>query len=259
VRFEPTPASRTGSPPQWAQLSAAGGGPSVGSTTPGVAPGASATDGPDSRIRSLQDAERRTSTGQVTGPLAPLPATGPGWTRWLQLAAVVLLLVAALVLTPATALLGRRRRRRAARDGAARVEAAWADLYEQVGDLGIDLPSSLTPRQVDHRLQGSVLLAEQPRAALARVTTAVEQARYARPGAEGGDVSEDVRAVVRAVAGSRTRSERLRAWVYPRSGAERTASAARWVARLFSSADSRLAGWSHRLRLPRLRRPNRRA
>ncbi len=254
VRFEPTPAARTGSPPQWAQLSAASGGSQVGQTTPGTVPGQTATDGPDARIRSLQEAERRASSGAVAEPLAPLAPVATPLSRWWQVAGVVLLLLAALALTPVTALLGRRRRRRTARDGAARVEASWADLHEQVGDLGIELPASLTPRQVDHRLQGSVQLAEQPRAALTRVTTAVEQARYARPGAEGPDVADDVRAVVRAVAGTRTRGQRVRAWLYPRSGAVRTAAAGRVVGRVFSAADTRLAGWSHRLRLPRLHR-----
>lgn len=254
VRFEPTPAARTGSPPQWAQVPAPGSGPVTGATTPGNVPGATATGGPDPRIRSLQEAERRADSGAVVGPVpAPAP-THAGVARWLQVAALVLLLLAALALTPATALLGRRRRRRAAHDGPARVEAAWADLHEQVGDLGIALPTSLTPRQVDHRLHSSLLLGEQPSAALARVTTAVEQARYARPGTQSPDVSGDVRAVVRAVADTRRRSERVRARLYPRSGATRTAVAARWTGRLFAATDARVARWSHRLRLPRLHR-----
>jgi transglutaminase-like putative cysteine protease len=256
VRFEPTPAARTGSPPQWAQVGAAGGGPQVGSTTPGAVAGAAAPDGPDSRVRSLQDAERRASSGQVAEPLVPLARNDTGISLWLKLVALAMLLVAALAVTPVTALVGRRRRRRTAHDGSARVEAAWADLHEQVGDLGIALPLSLTPRQVDERLHTSVLLADQPRAALTRVTNAVEQARYARPGTDGPDVSGDVRTVVRAVAGTRPRSQRLRARLYPPSGAARTASATRWLGRLFSSTDARVARWSHRLRVPRLRRSN---
>ncbi|MGN6299467.1 MAG: hypothetical protein ACTHN8_00055, partial [Angustibacter sp.] len=120
-------------------------------------------------------------------------------------------------------------------------------------------------------------LDEQPRAALARVTSAVERARYARPAAPdlepsrgaGGtavatrterpvsqpdDVEHDVRVVVRAVAGSRTRSQRLRAALYPRSGAARTAGVARWFGRRASAVDATLARWSHRVRLPRVHR-----
>ncbi|MGN6612103.1 MAG: transglutaminaseTgpA domain-containing protein, partial [Angustibacter sp.] len=147
VRFEPTPAARTGAPPQWAQLNASNSGPQVGNTTATAGgPGASATGGPDSRIRSLQDAERRANTGAVAEPVAPLAPADQPWSRWWRVAAVVLLLLAAITLTPVTALIGRRRRRRAALTDAARAEAAWADLHEQIGDLGITLADSLTPR-----------------------------------------------------------------------------------------------------------------
>ena len=254
VRFEPTPAARTGAPPQWAQLDAGPSGPQVGSTTATAGPGATATDGPGSRIRSLQDAERRSVTGAVPEPVVPAAARDTGISRWWQLVGVVVLILAALALTPVTAVLGRRRRRRAAADAAERTEASWADLHEQVGDLGIVLAPSLTPRQVDQQLHHTLLLDEQPAAALARVTSAVEHARYARPGVEGPDVSEDVRAVVRAVAGTRTRGQRLRARLYPRSGAARTARALQWVTRGASAADARVAGWTHRVRLPRLHR-----
>ncbi|MGN6611582.1 MAG: hypothetical protein ACTHLJ_07380, partial [Angustibacter sp.] len=131
-------------------------------------------------------------------------------------------------------------------------------------------------------LAEQVDLGDQSRAALARVTRAVEQARYARPAAapspapsalatasrpEGSgagsgtgsgtaptDVGHDVRVVVRAVAGSRSRGQRLRAALYPRSGAERTAGVARWFGRRFAAVDSALARWSHRVRLPRVHR-----
>ncbi|HEX3003973.1 MAG TPA: hypothetical protein VHO27_07165, partial [Angustibacter sp.] len=270
VRFEPTPAARTGAPPQWAQLNAAGAGPQVGNTTASAGgPGATATDGPGSRIRSLQDAERRANSGAVAEPIAPLAPAGRTWSQWWRVGAVVLLLLAAIALTPVTALLGRRRRRRAAVTDAARAEAAWADLHEQVADLGIALAGSLTPRQVDRHLAEQVALGDQPRAALTRVTSAVERARYARPDASFGsaagtaladrregsaDVDHDVRVVVRAVAGSRTRGQRLRAALYPRSGAARTAVVAQWFSRGASAVDATLARWSHRVRMPRLHR-----
>nr|WP_284287437.1 hypothetical protein [Angustibacter aerolatus] len=66
-----------------------------------------------------------------------------------RLVGVVLLLLAALLVTPVSAALGRRRRRRAAASPGAHVEARWADLQEQLGDLGVRLDTGSTPRQVD--------------------------------------------------------------------------------------------------------------
>ncbi|GAB3597894.1 DUF3488 and transglutaminase-like domain-containing protein [Angustibacter peucedani] len=250
VRFEPTPASRTGAAPTWATVGSSGSptdGPSTSTT--GV-PGSTATSSLDPRIQSLQEAERRARTGEVAEPIITTPVAERGPNRVLQAGGIVLLLLAALLLTPVTAWLGRRRRRRAAADGTARVEASWADLHEQVGDLGIDLSSSLTPRQVDHRLRVAAHLGGEPQDALARITTAVESTRYARPGSDAADVTGDVRTVVRAVAGSRTRGERWRATVYPTSGASRVLGVGRRVGRVLGRVDARVARGTHRLRLP---------
>jgi hypothetical protein len=136
-------------------------------------------------------------------------------------AGVVLVLLAAIAVTPVSAVLGRRRRRRAAHDVSAQVEAAWSDLREGVQDLGVGLRSGGTPRQLDAELARAVGLTGPPREALSRITRTVEQSRYAPVPPAAERLDDDVRAVLAAVAASRTRSMRVRARVLPRSGANR--------------------------------------
>ncbi len=253
VRFEPTPAARTGAPPQWATVgAAAGANPEQTSATAG--PGSTATSSVDPRIQALQQAEERNRTGAVAEPIIVAAAARSGVSRTVQVVAIMLLLGAALLLTPVTAWLGRRRRRRAALDAVGRVEASWADLHEQVGDLGIDLTAALTPRQVDHRLSAAAALGDDPRAALTRIASAVERTRYAPPGAQATDVDSDVRTVVRAVADSRPRSQRLRARLYPPSGVSRISLVGQRVGRAVSALDDRVARSTHRVRLPKVQR-----
>ena len=220
VRFEPTPASRTGAPPQWAQPQSA--------TAPQSSAGApSASAAPTDTTESLSDAarraqradaaERQSATGTAgdstpSDPVLPVP--------WKPVGAVLVLL-GAIAVTPVSAVLGRRRRRRAARDVAARVEAGWSDLREGVRDLGVDLRSGVTPRQLDAELVGVVGLTGPPREALSRITRTVEQSRYAPVLPDPDRLDEDVRTVLEAIAASRTRGMRVRARVLPRSGADR--------------------------------------
>jgi transglutaminase-like putative cysteine protease len=214
VRFEPTPQVRSGVAPAYSEPAAA--------TAPVVAPSASASvsGGHDAKNLGLQGkngstaaskAGPATSTGRVLGRV-PL--------RWWFVIGVLLL--GALV-TPAAALLARRRRRRRARDAVARAEAAWSELLDRMADLGLQLPTGATPRQIEHRLVAEASLGPAAREALGRLVQRLEQARYAaRPAyPEGGpDPGDDLATVVRAVRASTDRKRRMRARVLPRSGTD---------------------------------------
>ncbi len=251
VRFEPTPATRTGVAPAWAT-------PQVGPVPTGdpsasAAPGASASAGPttNNRIDQLPDQQATTAAAG-----APVGGSTGGFgidVPW-RAVAVGLLVVALLALAPVTAVLARRRRRRAAADDAGRIEAAWADLLEWVGDLGVALPSGSTPRQLGAELARQAALGEGSRAfvALARLGRLVERSRYARGQQDTGDLDEDVRVVLAAVSATRTRRERALAVVVPRSGTARLTSSGDALGRRLGSLDQ---GVAHRLHELRVRRP----
>lgn len=248
VRFEPTPATRAGSAPLWAQPVAAplpSSGPSAGAPAtssvgpsvarPRVAPGdAAATPGSSSR---------------AADPALDREVNVP----W-RVVGVVLLLLAVLGLSPTTAALARRRRRRAAHDDRARIEAAWADLHEGVGDLGVALMPGGTPRQQEAELAlaAGLSTASPNGQALARVAQVVERSRYARGQVVAADVETDVRSVLRALASTRSRRQRVLAMVLPRSGTSRLTQVGDRAGRRAGGVDRRLA---RRLHLLSGRRP----
>jgi transglutaminase-like putative cysteine protease len=241
VRFEPTPASRSGAAPSWAQPATASATGDGGTAAAGSVGSANAAEqgASDAKTRQLEREEAlpRTSpdgstpADAVTGATSTTTAAVP-W-RLVAAGAGILLL---LLLVPATAVLGRRRRRRRARDPRALVEAAWYDLAERVGDLGVVIPSGATPRQLaalvaEHLPTAGVAAGD----ALSRARWTVERSRYSRAGAEpsgnGIDTSsmlDDVGAVVRSVAAGRSRRERLMARLLPLSGRRRLRA---WVDR----------------------------
>jgi transglutaminase-like putative cysteine protease len=234
VRFEPTPAVRTGAAPSYTQPTLA--------TTPATAPSASATAPTD---HSSANAGLKGTTGSAAGKDAAgqsapsrlashVPVKG-----WVLIALVV---IAALA-TPVAALLARRRRRRQAQDAVGRVETAWAELLERVADLGVVLPSGATPRQTQERLVAAASLGGEARDALSRLVRTLEQVRYAaRPAAAGSpeDLAHDVDTIVRAVRATTERSQRLRARVLPRSGTE-------VLLGLSARAGERIAGLDQRI------------
>ncbi len=185
TRFEPTPGVRSGVAPVWTVEDVAS------SPVPEPQPG----DAPATPTEQAPRDDRATGDAPAAGSAGESAATSPlvGW------GAAALAGAGALALVPrlARAAASRRRWGRAA-DDAARAEAAWADLVEQVGDLGVALPASATPRQVGARLR-AILDAgswEGPEPAggaerLQRLVGAVEGARYgaaapARPVAAAG-------------------------------------------------------------------------
>ncbi len=256
VRFEPTPASRTGVAPTWAQPSLDGGPAPTGGPSAGATSTATSTAGvPAANQLGEEPAANPGATAPaVVGSDTVSPGLDVPWRRVL----VVLLLLAVAALPPVTAVLARRRRRHVAADDRARIEAAWADLHEQADDLGVTLGRGSTPRQLDAELALAAQLGpgSADRAALTRVAAVVERSRYSRAQVEAGTVDADVRTVLRAVAATRTRGERLRALLVPRSGTARLTRVTDLAGRRVGGVDERVARRLHDLprRRPRWRR-----
>jgi transglutaminase-like putative cysteine protease len=211
VRFEPTPAIRTGAPPSYSQPGAATGTTDTVTGSQTAAPATTATRDQLDRPTGAPSSGLSGSAGRTFRVPAKV---------WVVLGIILLGLAA----TPFAAFAGRWRRRRRARDLVARTEAAWSDLLVRVDDLGIDLPLGATPRQIQAQLLERTSLRAEPAEALDRLTRAIERVRYAAPAAQrpGGmdTVEADLELVVRGVRVSRDRASRLRARVLPRSGTD---------------------------------------
>ncbi len=234
VRFEPTPAVRTGAAPTYSEPAAANAAINGASASAAVTGSASASANAKIAKDNLPIGEGKSGLGGAASRATNIPVK-----VWVLLG----LLVLAALATPAAALVARWRRRRGARDATARAEAAWAELLDRVGDLGIELPGGATPRQTQARLRDGTSLGDAATDALARLVRDIEQARYApRPALrpDGSDPDEDISLVVRAVRASTDRSRRLRARVLPRSGTEQLLG-------ISARAGERLAGVDRRI------------
>ncbi len=249
VRFEPTPASRTGVAPAWAQPGVAAPiptqGPSAGSTATATAtarlPGA----------RQLGESAAPTP-GATTPATATDPVSAPGLNVPWRAVLLTLLVLAVVGLAPVTAAVARWRRRRAAHDDRSRIEAAWADLHEGAADLGVTLTRGSTPRQLDVELALAAGLGSGDRQALARVTAVVERSRYSRGDVQAAGVDADVHTVLQALAATRTRTQRVFARLLPRSGTARLSRVGDRAGQRVGGVDQRVA---HRLHDLRHRRP----
>lgn len=210
VRFEPTPATRTGGLPSWAAPPPSVTGPVEPRDVPTGAPppqeAAGGTSGP-----AAGAPEQGLSVGDV---LAAVP--------WRLVGAVALALALAAAPAATSALVRRRRWRAASRDAdpaSATAEAAWTTVHERAADLGVPVPASATPRQAEQRLAHLLPAgAREPLHALAR---AVERTRYAAGGAEGtscASLRRDAAAVDRHLASSVGARARWRARLLPASG-----------------------------------------
>ncbi|GAA1764516.1 transglutaminaseTgpA domain-containing protein [Nostocoides vanveenii] len=223
LRFEPTPASRSGAVPAYAR----------------EGNGTSSATASSSTTASASSTTRRAQPGvDVPTPQGQTSLDRPIWQRvgdipraaWVVLA-LVLGIIGSLVL-PVTALLIRRRRFAAAADDAAMVELRWQEMIRRIGDLGVRTPDALTPRQIQGHLTERALLSREPAAALGRVVTAVELARYAGPGTSFADPAKDVDAVLEAVDSSRSLVPRLRARLLPSSATAALGRSGRRIADL---------------------------
>jgi transglutaminase-like putative cysteine protease len=175
VRFEPTPASVTGSAPAWTMPTE----DSAGSD-PSADPSSEQTAGEESpgAVPSTGPTEQPTDLGQ---------GAGATWGRTLITAGIALVVLAILA-APATIRV-RRRSGRLNGSGPAeeQVEGAWAEIRDTVVDYGGSWPEG-SPRVIGREVADRLEAEESE--SMSRVATLVERSRYARSFDHGGAMSE---------------------------------------------------------------------
>ncbi|HSO65492.1 MAG TPA: DUF3488 and transglutaminase-like domain-containing protein [Ornithinibacter sp.] len=209
VRFEPTPGTRSGSAPEYSLVPTETGESSApvptaatpsASAAPSLGPSRDVTDqGPDTTTGSGVDVVRFTTDNAV-------------------MLGVVLLTILAVAALPFGAWLARRRSRLESRDDAARVEAEWQSLLLRLQDIGVVPTDGATPREASRQVGRDAYLTADENAALGRVVATLERARYARPGSDLDDVTDDARTVWRGALSRRRRTDRVRALLLPEEG-----------------------------------------
>jgi len=223
VRFEPTPATRVQSAPAYslpAQSSQAKPSVSVSAAAPNAGLPAPA----------IRPAKQLDETSAPQTPILTRIWQAIPWQFVAVLAALVLLLLVPLALSR----WARRQRWARARTASAVAEAAWADLRDRLGDLGVGWTASWTPRALQRRLIMDHGLGGSERAALGRLVADIESARYAAPGAArvertAAQARGDVQLIADAVAQTTsTRTRRLARWL-PKSGIDLLTGAGRRV------------------------------
>lgn len=233
LRFEPTPAASgqpTATTPTYAQPP---------SETPGSTGGGATQDQPE----TSSEEESLDTVGSVdtprleqlnAGPLSGYgaanqsePATQP-FPVGILVAGVLILLLAC---TPAALRRGMRVWRWSrARDAAGHAHAAWSELRDDARDLGVPWRSSDSPRGAARRLRANHMLGDGAVAALNRIITAEERARYAPTPADVEGLRADSRVVRMALAASMTWPRRLLGVVLPGSTLQVPAKVGAWVA-----------------------------
>ncbi|MEU2199325.1 transglutaminaseTgpA domain-containing protein [Isoptericola sp. NPDC019482] len=170
VRFEPTPAQQTGSPPAYTTALAQGG--------PTAVPTAASDLGerrPTAGSTPTDDAA--TPSASTAASLTPVVDTGlPAWV-WITAGSLVVVLVGGLVL-----LLARRRRASQELDP----ELAWEQVLAALAAEGVRLPPATTLRRAPDAIAAAVTtrsgreLTPEVREDLASLARAAEMHRYAR-------------------------------------------------------------------------------
>ncbi|WP_168583691.1 transglutaminaseTgpA domain-containing protein [Gephyromycinifex aptenodytis] len=208
IRFEPTPAARTGAAPQHTAATPNSPRPSV--STPDDTPSTSAK-----ATRPPQDREGESARTDASQQPAPTSTRA----LWLATLLVGVALVVALSLLPARAWWIRRRRLQQARNGgdAALCEAYWQNLLERMQDLHRAPPAHLSPRAAQSWIRHIGPLSPKAHEALLTLSAAVETGRYA-PAAEPLDEAEaaaGVRLVVSEARQLASRKTRIMAALAP--------------------------------------------
>lgn len=202
TRFEPTPGR--GDVPRFR----------LGSDPAAPAPSSAPSPTPAPSVRSDRTPGDVTAAagGSAGGPPPGGAAIGAG--------------AALLLVAPAGLRAIRRRRRLAVRT--ARAGPAWDEVQDTALDLGILDSGVATPRVLAARLEDAIAGSPDERAELRQLLAAVERERFARPGspAEPPD-PQIVDRLLRRMAGSRGRLDRLRAAFLPRSVFTRMGAIAR--------------------------------
>ncbi|MGN6689277.1 MAG: transglutaminaseTgpA domain-containing protein [Actinomycetales bacterium] len=209
IRFEPTPAARTGAPPAYAPAADTGGAVAVptfpGASAPvgGTAPGQAGGQVPKG-AEPLEGASRSPGTAAGTDTGFALPHIGP-WV-WVVLALLALGCVPALWRSRVRA-----RRLRRGTDDAAWARAVWEELRASAIDLRYHWSDTLTPRAIASAMFRHGFLGAEAREALERLAATAERAHYARSVGQVGDLEADLRLVRSRLAARRSRRTRVRA------------------------------------------------
>ncbi len=228
ARFEPTPATRAPNAPPYSAPA-----PSTPEVDP--SPSASQSAAPAQGAPSPQaaspdvDSPAEPEKSSANRVLAAIP--------WQLIGLLVLVVLLALIPALASRITKRRRWAGATTQGQL-AEAAWDDLRERLGDLGVGWAASWTPRALQRRLVGEHALGEPESAAAERLVVDVESARYTRPDARptrsAADVRADVDLLIEGVALTHTARIRQRAQWFPKSG---ITALGRWVRRADGAAE----------------------
>lgn len=212
MRFEPTPAERTGQPPTYTEQGAGPGGPgqeATGDTSTG-------TSTPTGRKPDPEAIERPGGVSAGSQPASTFTVRDI-----VALTAVVVGLIAALLM-PLTAKLVGLRRRRAARDQHELIEVEWEELTSHFRDLGLSPPPGGTLRQWRQHYVTSGHLDRANAEAIGRVTATLERARYDRPERtsveEATQLHRDIRSIRREVTQTRNWRTRVRSFLWPSTG-----------------------------------------
>jgi transglutaminase superfamily protein/transglutaminase TgpA-like protein/uncharacterized protein DUF4129 len=219
LRFEPTPGGSDGqgsaTQPSYAVSGSSGTGP--GGSNNISSHGGSGTS-PLTGVDSNGTHVRAPAPGGG-GPVGPIVLPQPGTPLpigQILLGVLIVLLVGASV--PAiTRVVSRRRRWRAASDDAGLASAAWLEICADLDDFGLSHRVSETPRALARRLAVDESIDDSARAAIGRITTVVEQTRYAPEPASAAGIRTDVAQVRRSLSRSSSFWTRLRARLWPTS------------------------------------------
>ncbi len=205
VRYEPTPASVTGTAPSWTVRSDDEE-PNEPSAEPSAQPSSETTAPTEAPTEAPVDATGSDASG-LAGRIGRMALTALGG-----------LVGLAILAAPATLRIRRRSRRfDDAADPGEQVEAAWAEIRDTVDDFGRRWPTG-SPRHIGERIGQDL---EQPEAeSMGRVATLVERARYARelsPDQVTESLPELTDQIRHGLAAPQSRGRRLLAFVFPRS------------------------------------------
>jgi hypothetical protein len=216
VRFEPTPAARTGNPPAWTT----GVAPPAPTTPPSATTAPSARDTRDAQSRSASTAPDSTSQ------------SGSNLAAW----SVGLVLVLLLLALPRLVRTRQRRRRLDDHRTGPRIDdahefanGAWEELCATARDLGVALPLQRSVREIAHALRRRALPGSDAQRQLDELTGFVERARYGRPFTVDAATRQRVVAAVESwdgvLAASVPRAQARFARFFPRSVFERGSAA----------------------------------
>jgi transglutaminase-like putative cysteine protease len=187
IRFEPTPAARVASTPNWTV--AAGPDPTTPSTAPSVAP---TTPGGDSSFdKPNQDPDLPADSGVLIVDSGNWFTNGGARVIGIVLAVIVLLCIPWLIRTLT------RRKRFSRPPGRISAEGLWAEIRDTSRDLGLDWSDIATPRQAGQWLVTKLPAETQPQAL--KLARGIEALRYAGDANPSVDLRPEAAAVRKAL------------------------------------------------------------